>query len=379
MKSKEITIGYISPDDPKDRRPQSGTNFYVCQALKQQGYKVAWIPVHANLIAKALLTGMKVLRRIFKVDMPGTESLIYCRLLGNTASQAKIDTCDILFCPFTKVYGHKINKPYIYMADALFSLPLGYYWKDKKSAFVINEGNKLQKRILDSSTGLIFSSKWAADEAIKFYGQEKSKVHVVEFGANIDDKDIIEKKYSYNGHLDILFLGVDWKRKGGQIAVDACKWLNDNGVPSTIHIVGIRELDEKIMSLPYVNYIGFLNKNKPEQYSKLVEVIKKCQLMLLPTVAECSAIAFCEASAYGLPVFSHITGGTQNYVFDGKNGYLLPLGSAPSDFGRKIKECLESGELERMSETAKEVYRERLNWKVWGRAVSNIIYGILNK
>lgn len=101
--------------------------------------------------------------------------------------------------------------------------------------------------------------------------------------------------------------------------------------------------------------------------------------MLLPTLAECSAIAFCESSANGLPVFSHLTGGVGNYIYNGRNGYLLPLGSTGADFGAQIKACLESGELERMSVTALDGYREKLNWNVWSQKVEVIIRKILKE
>ena len=101
--------------------------------------------------------------------------------------------------------------------------------------------------------------------------------------------------------------------------------------------------------------------------------------MLLPTLAECSAIAFCESSANGVPVFSHLTGGVGNYVYDGRNGYLLPFGSRGADFGAKIKTCLESGELEQMSMMAREVYREKLNWNVWAQKVEAIIRNMLKE
>lgn len=369
-----MKIGYINWYSPSDRKSSSGTTFKIFQELEIIGPEVVWIPVRRAGVFNMYTKFTRLLNKLCAKKIDATHSIIGAKMQSDTIDNRLVEKCDVLFAPFCSegLYSLKTDKPIIYLSDATFAAMVGYYFKNL-SNWSISQGNKVEQRALDKSSAIIVSSEWAKRSVINDYHQNPDKVHVIEFGANIDDKDIIEKHYSYNGHLDILFLGVDWKRKGGRITVDACKWLNDNGVPSTLHIVGIRELDEKIKSLQYVDYIGFLNKNKPEQYSKLVEVIKKCQLMLLPTVAECAGIAFCEASAYGLPVFSHITGGTQNYVFDGKNGYLLPLGSAPSDFGKKIKECLESGELERMSETAKDVYRERLNWKVWGKKVKDIL------
>lgn len=58
---------------------------------------------------------------------------------------------------------------------------------------------------------------------------------------------------------------------------------------------------------------------------------------------------------------------------NGRNGYGLPLGSSGEDFGKIIKRCLESGELEKMSRTCIDVYNERLNWTVWGEKMEKII------
>ena len=95
--------------------------------------------------------------------------------------------------------------------------------------------------------------------------------------------------------------------------------------------------------------------------------------MLLPTKAECAGIAFCEASAYGLPVFTYETGGIPNYIQNGVNGYMLSIGSNGEDFGRKIKCCLENGELEKMSVRSQQVYKERLNWNSWRIKIEGII------
>lgn len=83
------------------------------------------------------------------------------------------------------------------------------------------------------------------------------------------------------------------------MAVEAVKWLNENDISTTLHIIGIRKLDADIVSLPFVENIGFLNKNNKGDYDKLVRTIKTSHLLLLPTQAECAGIAFVEASAYG--------------------------------------------------------------------------------
>lgn len=110
-----------------------------------------------------------------------------------------------------------------------------------------------------------------------------------------------------------------------------------------------------------------MNKNMPEQYQRYVDAIKRSHLLLLPTSAECSAIVFSEAAAYGLPVFTYDTGGIGNYVIDGYNGYRLRLGASANDFSVKIKETLFDGKLTKLSGNALQLYADNLSWSAWSR------------
>lgn len=164
-----------------------------------------------------------------------THSVIGAKYQSETIDMENLQQCDVIFAPFCSeaLYSLKTDKPIIYLSDATFSIMVDYYFKGL-SKYAINQGNQVEQKAMDKATEIIVSSQWAANSVINDYHQDPSKVHVIEFGANIDDKDIIEKKFVYEGHLHLLFLGVDWKRKGGQIAVDACKWLNENGVHATL-------------------------------------------------------------------------------------------------------------------------------------------------
>lgn len=115
----------------------------------------------------------------------------------------------------------------------------------------------------------------------------------------------------------------------------------------------------------------------PDEYNQLIQLLQNVHCLLLPTKAECSAIAFAEASANGLPVFTHDTGGVANYIENGKNGYMLPLGATGVDFGKKIKDTIDSGELQYMVEQSREIYRNKLNWNTWGNKVNKIISSIV--
>ena len=378
MPYDKFRLGFISWSEPRDRRSMSGTYYKVYESLAAQGYDIVWLQIKATWGYRMLCKLATLFKKVTGKGFDVRHSVLGASFLSKSIEKGRLASCDIVFAPFASeaLYALNTDKPIVSLSDATFGIMVDYYWKNLHPES-IRQGNIVEQRTLDMGKAVVVSSDWAASSAVNDYHQPREKVHVVEFGANIDDKDIIPHKFCYNGHLDLLFLGVDWERKGGMIAVDACRWLNQNGVNSTLHIVGIREIDENVRALPFVDYIGFLNKNIPEQYRRLISTIEMCHCLLLPTKAECAGIAFCESSANGLPVFSHDTGGVSNYVYNGRNGYLLPLGSTGADFGRKIKQCLETGELERMSETAKQVYLEKLNWSVWGKKIDEIICSLV--
>ena len=68
-----------------------------------------------------------------------------------------------------------------------------------------------------------------------------------------------------------------------------------------------------------------------------------------------------------------LTGGIPNYVKNGVNGYRLLLGCTGEDFGKKIKETIDNGELSKLSDGGRKLYKGRLNWERWGCEVKKII------
>lgn len=376
---KKIKVAFVHWESPNDHRASSGTPYKINEMLKGMGYDTIWVKNGKGRCFFLYGKFIGLLNRLFPTHrISAYHTAIGARLQAMTFGKKVIDACDLVFAPMASsvLSSLKMNTPIIYLSDATFASMIGYYFLNL-SSWAIKQGNQVEQRAMDNASSIIVSSDWARNSAIKDYHQSPAKVHMVEFGANLDDKDIIEKHYSYDGTLHLLFLGVDWQRKGGDLAVAACKYLNEHGTPAILHVVGIKNLSPSIKELPFVDDAGFLNKNHPAEYEKLVSIIKQCHCMLLPTLAECAGIAFCESSAYGLPVFTHDTGGTSNYVLSGRNGYLLPIGSTGKDFAKKIQGCLQSGELAKMSTSAKEVYHERLNWETWQERVKHIIEDLL--
>lgn len=377
MRLSGTTIGFMASNPLEDKRVYSGTMYSMAKALEGTGAKVVRIPVDSSsLLRKLYLKAVKEVGRFF----PSLKGRLSKRLVWKSRIAARkldmsiIEKCDVIFAPMHSgtLFSLETSKPIVYLSDATFHAMIDYYWFDFPQRD-LEEGELIEKTAIEKAAALIYPCRWAADSAVNDYGQSREKITLAYFGPNLDVSKISPHVFSFDGHLDLLFVGVDWKRKGGDIAVGACKWLNENGVDATLHVVGIKSLDPSISSLPYVANHGFLNKNNPEEYSKIMSLYNQADCFLLPTLAECTGISFCEASTYGLPCFTHDTGGVSDYVLEGESGRLLPLGSTGEDFGRVIKNSVESGEMEQFSKGARRVVAERLSWDLWAETVAGVI------
>ena len=105
----------------------------------------------------------------------------------------------------------------------------------------------------------------------------------------------------------------------------------------------------------------------------MIKYYQQSDLFLLPTLAECSAIVFSEAAMYGLPTFTHNTGGVMSYVEDGVTGRGLQLGSTGADFANAILDMLNKNQYDDWSRNARRKYEKELNWEKWLTSCEKII------
>lgn len=379
MENAKIKIGFLSHKNPDNRVPMSGTTYKMNETLKSLGYDVVWIEEKHNIIYFLNRWFCYFYAALTRSKIKPDRTRIGAWSGSMAISRKKMRECDLLFLPFEPsfLYGMKPEKPLIYASDATFQRMIDYYYKNMPT-WARRQGIAVDKRAMERATLSVFSSNWSMSSAITDYGVPFDKVRLVEFGANLDEADLKPRPYKYDGELRLVFIGVDWKRKGGKIAVDAVDYLYRKGYNVMLAIIGGKGMPDRVKSLPYVKYYGFLNKNDKFQYDELVKIMKDSHAMLLPTRAECSAIVYCEASAMGIPIFTCNTGGVSNYIYNGTNGYMLSPEATGEDYGRKIDECMTSGEMEKMSGTAPEVYKAMLNWNGWGLKMNEIIHSLLS-
>lgn len=371
-----MKIGFVSRFAPTDRKSSSGTLFKMFEALSIE-HTVTHVPYHRDAVVRACSAAMSRVAHARGKKVAADFTKFVSRRLARTVDQGQLEDVDVVVVPFGApcLAELKTDKPVIYLSDTTFEALYGYYPSFSDfMGFNYRQGTSIERRALQKADKVLLGSEWARASAIQDYGQDPAKIHVLEYGANLpqDDPEALReharaarRKRTPDGPpLSLLFLGFDWERKGGDIAVECCRGLSAAGIPARLDVVGTK-LPPRHRGSDLVHDHGFLNKNVPSDVERLSTIMEHADLLLLPTRAECSAIVFCEAAAYGLPVFTMDTGGVPNYVVNGVNGYRLPLASTGADFAAKILHTLDTGELESLRDGAFAMYADRLNWNRW--------------
>lgn len=362
-----MKIGIVSRFNPHiDKKAHSGILYKINQSLENAGLETVWIPNPIPLSYKLLYFLCRIYHFVFGKCIYLDRTIIGSKLLASTIDLSKVEDVDyimVIHYFHVPAFG-KIKKPIIYHSDATFELANNYYlhnmphWNECQA-------ERIETMALNNSLWHLSSSSWRENSVINHYGIERKKCFVLEYGSCIDTGGI--RRIPLNdGTLRLLFMGVNWERKGGEIAVETTKILNARGIRTVLTVMGIKNEPDSCKGKEYVNFLGYLNKNIPDEYEKMKQVFCLTDILLLPTKAECSAIVFCEAADYGTAVVTYDTGGVGSYVKNNINGIRLPEGSSASDFADEIERIWKKeGELDRLSVGARKMSVERLNWENW--------------
>lgn len=196
-----------------------------------------------------------------------------------------------------------------------------YYYSDidDKSA---NIGDEIDSLAIKNASKIIVPSKWAYNSIAQDYLQNMNKVSLIHFGSNMPFFNSAPRTLNNKAVINLLLVGVEWKRKGVDIALETVKLLNKDSTKQ--YILTIVGLDKpKDFKQENVNFKGKLNKNDEKELKLLQEEYKKADFFIMPTKAEAAGIVFAEAAMYGIPTITYKTGGVSDYVLDNKTGYTL--------------------------------------------------------
>ncbi|MVN21121.1 glycosyltransferase family 4 protein [Mucilaginibacter arboris] len=381
---KKYKILFLSEADPLDKRAWSGTLYYMNAQLSKhfEVTNVGPIPNLSGFWNLMFKIYASINHRLFNKFYDTNHSKLIGKLNLKKVKEKVYGAYDFIYAPAASREVSQIKKikiPILYASDITFDLIKEKYGFEILFDFSKKEGDEVERLAINRSTLCLYCSDWAASSAINTYGANPDKVYVVPFGANINTLPDyhVEKKAKYKT-LEILFLGVDWVRKGGDIVLKTYLLLKAKGIDVHLTICGC--LPPIDLSSTDVTIIPFIDKRKPEGVKAFDSLLTKSHLLFVPSQAEAFGIVFCEAAAYGIPVISRDAGGISSIVKNGINGYCLPPDATEYDYFNTITKIVNDRELyAQLSQDSRKKYLEELNWDKWGESVHDIITNYLVK
>ena len=377
-----MKVAYVTEYDARDVKKWSGTGYFIAESLRNQLLDLECLgPLKDKLTYRLIRKSKRHCYELLgKKYMKDPEPFILKGFAKEIADKLSNCNADIVFSATSNPIAYlDCNQPLVFWADATFANIVDFYPSySNLCQETVNNWHRMEQLALQKSRLAIYSSDWAAKAAINYYGADKSKVKVVSFGANLQHKfsfnevkDLIESRPS--DQCKLLFLGVEWFRKGGDIALNVAMELNKAGLNTELTIVGCKPFTKK--PLPnFVKPLGFISKYTDQGRAKISQLIADSHFLLLPSLADCTPIVLCEANSLGVPCITTNVGGIPTVIRDNINGMKFPINSDISQYCDYIANLFSNySSYKYLALSSLKEYEKRLNWNVSAKEIHKLM------
>jgi glycosyltransferase involved in cell wall biosynthesis len=359
------TVLFAYERDAEDIRVQSGRPHSILTQLRGLASVINVSPLNGRILE--LLHPVERALSAFNGTYRADRQWLYLRCLARQVERAAAARrCDVIFSPGSQaVTLLREGIPMVFCADAPFGAMVDFYpYLSNITPLYRKHAFEQEANAHARCAAAIYPSRWAADAAIKFHGAAPEKTHVIPFGANVDapPASVIDSMLRARGSspLNVLFSGRDWARKGGNLAVEACRLAREAGREVILHMVGVRA---EVPTDSFIVVHGVLDKRRAAHRATLKHLLSTCHVFFTPSRAEAYGMSFCEASAWAMPSLTTAVGGIPSIIDNGNTGWtLLPEADASAYAGKLLEMTSSADQYRAMAWRARRDYDARLNW-----------------
>ena len=254
------------------------------------------------------------------------------------------------------------NTPLVIYTDDCILNPLNRVFLSCK---ILPENVALERRLYDRCTRIAVGGTHVARALAAEYKIGPGKAVVIGMGANVDRfgaRSVDDRLERYTARR-IIFVGIDWRRKGGPELVEAFQRLHARYPDAHLTIVGCKPPIDH----PSIEVLGRV------PHDQVAELMRGASIFCTPSWAEPFGIATVEAARLGLPTVATMTGGFLDTVRDGKTGLLVPPGDVDALEVALDRLLSDSGLCRTMGREAWTWAHQRFAWKNVARRLADVI------
>jgi starch synthase len=356
-------IGY----DPFDRRCWSGTSYFFFTAIKNRGRLHRAFGVEAPrwqrslLMAKNFRLQRAKWRRLFYMDPAYRRALTkqVQRRLRDDDFQHDFLQLGALYDVPELVRGR--SRCFSYhdgnLAESLRSpnCPPGL------SARAIDRALAYEREVYSKIDTIFAMSEYLRQSFINDFGVSPDRVVKIGAGINLDTipQPFNEKRYDTQ---QILFIGIDFSRKGGWDLLEAFRIVRQHRPEATLHLVGPRTLTIPDRLAAGVIYHGYLSKSDPAAKAKLDDLFRSSSLFVLPSRYEPFGVAPLEAMVNEVPALVTNRWALREMVAPGQTGDHTDCGDVEQIASRIEAMLSDPQKLDRMGRAARQYVLDYFTW-----------------
>jgi glycosyltransferase involved in cell wall biosynthesis len=208
------------------------------------------------------------------------------------------------------------GRPFIIYTDHTIASHREYPHSDPR-LFRSKELLALERGLYSSADRIVVTAAHVERTLVETYGCDPQRVATILIGANVEAAASSNQLERYAAGR-ILFVGIEWQRKGGPALLAAFETVAARFPHATLTIAGCAPA----LSHPSARATGLISR------TDVATLFAESSIFCLPSVVEPSAVASVEAMAFKLPVVATTVGGFPGMVNDGETGLLVPPGNS---------------------------------------------------
>jgi glycosyltransferase involved in cell wall biosynthesis len=201
-------------------------------------------------------------------------------------------------------------------------------------------------------------------------GNNSPPALVVPFGSPTTEPVAQANETSTQRPLRVLFAGTLSQRKGLADLFVAMKLLDSKNVQLVV-------MGSLLCSLDWYRQFADFVYERPRPHQEVLQLMRSCDILVLPSIVEGRALVQQEAMACGLPVIATPNAGADDLILDGETGFLVPIRS-PEVIADRIKWFLSNRSHICGMGIAAQARARNLTWRGYGEKIVGAIRDLIH-
>jgi starch synthase len=218
-----------------------------------------------------------------------------------------------------------------------------------------------ESRVYRDASAVMTISDWLRHSFVEHFDLPEDRVSTVGAGPNLDLSRVPAPRSTprTDGPPAVLFVGKQFERKGGALLLDAFRIVRTRCPDARLVIVGPTTPPAAESG---VEWLGNLDKNKPEEWTRLASAYRDADVFCLPSLFEPFGIVILEAMFFGLPCVGTAAWAIPEMIADGETGYTVPRGDVAALAERLTDLLLNPQQAHRMGLAGRRRAEAQFSW-----------------